>query len=305
MMTFDLIITNCNIVTSQGVFKGTVSIDEGKIMAISSPTTVFDATKVIDAKDGYLLPGVIDPHVHFGHRPKGFVKNLEDDQESLVDGGVTSVLSFIGEQEQYSKFIPPIIDGIHQTSLIDVGIHTVINNREQLAGVNECAQKFGVTSIKFFIANRGGVQLYPSTWSVDDGTFYEGLGIVSRMGPPMLALAHCENWEIASMMADKLKAEGRSDQAAWSDSFRLAIRSGVDTTYTLDTQAAMVPYDPYPHGYVPFHGHTYEWCYGRLFFRQLQLRYNVRLDTVVGGADDAAGAGYPASASPFPRGRDR
>jgi len=217
-VTFDLIITNCNIVTAQGVFKGTVSIDEGKIVAISSPSAVFDATKTIDARDGYLLPGVIDPHVHFGHPPKGFVKNLEDDQESLVNGGVTSVFSFIGEQEEYSKFIPPIIEGIHQNSLIDVGIHTVINHRDQLAGVTECAQKFGVTSIKFFIANKGGVQIYPSTWSVDDGTFYEGLRLVAKLGAPMLALAHCENWEIASMMADKLKAEGRTDQAAWSDS---------------------------------------------------------------------------------------
>ena len=95
-MTFDLIITNCNIVTAQGVFKGTVSIDEGKIVAISSPSAVFDATKAIDARDGYLLLGVIDPHVHFGHPPKGFVKNLEDDQESIVNGGVTSVFSFIG-----------------------------------------------------------------------------------------------------------------------------------------------------------------------------------------------------------------
>ncbi|MFQ6011312.1 MAG: hypothetical protein ACE5KG_03980, partial [Nitrososphaerales archaeon] len=217
-MTFDLIIKNCNIVTSQGVLKGTVSVDEGKIVAISSPTTLFDATKVIDAKESYLLPGVIDPHVHFGHRPKGFEKNLEDDQESLLNGGVTSVFSFIGEQEAYPKFIPPIIEGIQTTALIDVGIHTVINNREQLADVPECAQKFGITSLKFFIANRGGVQLYPSTKSVDDGTFYEGLGIVAKLGAPMIALAHCENWEIADLMVEKLKAEGRNDQAAWADS---------------------------------------------------------------------------------------
>ena len=53
-------------------------------------------------------------------------------------------------------------------------------------------------------------------------------------------------------------------------------------------KTTVVSYDSHPHKYVHFYSYTHERYHGWIFFGQLQLRYNVCLDTVVGAADDDA-----------------
>lgn len=62
-MTFDLVINDGKLVTPQGIFKGNLAVAEGKIMAISLSET-FQGHEMINASGKYVLPGVIDPHVH-------------------------------------------------------------------------------------------------------------------------------------------------------------------------------------------------------------------------------------------------
>jgi dihydropyrimidinase/dihydroorotase len=40
---------------------------------------------------------------------------------------------------------------------------------------------------------------------------------VAALGPPGVVCMHCENWEIARIFDRRLRAEGRTDWAAWSD----------------------------------------------------------------------------------------
>mgnify|MGYP002021933392 CR=1 FL=1 len=62
----DLVIKNARIVTSNGVMDGGVAVDEGKIVAVTSDTTLLDSSKVIDAGGLLLLPGLVDPECHMG-----------------------------------------------------------------------------------------------------------------------------------------------------------------------------------------------------------------------------------------------
>ncbi len=57
----------------------------------------------------------------------------------------------------------------------------------------------------------------------------------------------------------------------------------------------MVSDDYYSHEYVPFHGDSLERRPWGFFFRQLQLRYHVCLDPLVGGTDDVAGSRFQQS----------
>lgn len=58
----DTLITNCNVVDvfSQTIFESSVAIGDGKIVGFGE----YEAAKTIDAAGGYLMPGLIDGHVH-------------------------------------------------------------------------------------------------------------------------------------------------------------------------------------------------------------------------------------------------
>ncbi|WP_290921087.1 adenine deaminase [Halodesulfovibrio sp.] len=58
----DTLITNCNVVDvfAQTTFESSVAIGDGKIVGFGE----YEAANIIDAEGGYLMPGLIDGHVH-------------------------------------------------------------------------------------------------------------------------------------------------------------------------------------------------------------------------------------------------
>jgi len=51
----------------------------------------------------------------------------------------------------------------------------------------------------------------------DDGTVYLAMKNIAALGPPAILCLHCENWEIGRVLKEELKAQGRTDPAAWDD----------------------------------------------------------------------------------------
>ena len=82
---------------------GDVLIRDGVIQRISN-TLDIDDDDVIDAHDCYLLPGIIDDHVHF--REPGLTDKADMHTESMsaVAGGVTSVLDMPNVVPQTTSF---------------------------------------------------------------------------------------------------------------------------------------------------------------------------------------------------------
>ena len=89
------LITNAIIVNEGRQQKGAVLICEGRIAGIFTGETPLEAPagcKIIDAGGKYLLPGVIDDHVHFrepGLTGKG---DMSSESHAAVSGGVTSYM---------------------------------------------------------------------------------------------------------------------------------------------------------------------------------------------------------------------
>ena len=78
------------IVNEGRIFDGSVVIEDGNIIDITKqqPETSFD--EIIDASGCYVLPGVIDDHVHF--REPGLTEkaDIESESRAAAAGGVTS-----------------------------------------------------------------------------------------------------------------------------------------------------------------------------------------------------------------------
>lgn len=83
------LIKNATVITSCKTYRSDVFVRNGKIEEIGSPLYC-KAAKVIDATGLHLIPGVIDPQVHF--REPGFTwkEDIESGSRGCAKGGITS-----------------------------------------------------------------------------------------------------------------------------------------------------------------------------------------------------------------------
>ncbi len=90
-----VLIINARIVNEGKIFRGAVLLKDEYIHDIfpeRPPENILSASTIIDAKNAYLLPGIIDTHVHFrepGYPQKG---NLKSESLAAMAGGVTSIM---------------------------------------------------------------------------------------------------------------------------------------------------------------------------------------------------------------------
>lgn len=86
----DLILRNTKLVSNSSIIDADIGIENGKIAAVGQIKNT--AEREIDCKGKYILPGLIDIHVHFrdpGYTEKG---DFKTESEAAVAGGVTSII---------------------------------------------------------------------------------------------------------------------------------------------------------------------------------------------------------------------
>ena len=94
--TCDILITNASaVVPNAGVLDGTnIMIEDGKIKALLKSVDNVSASRKIDALGKYVLPGAIDPHVHYGvYSPIN--ESARTESRSAAVGGVTTMIRML------------------------------------------------------------------------------------------------------------------------------------------------------------------------------------------------------------------
>jgi dihydroorotase len=84
----DLLIKNAKVVSSSGIQQKDVLIQKGKITQVES-NVGHAGVEMIDAKGLYLLPGVLDPQVHFREPGATWKEDLHTGSMAAAAGGVT------------------------------------------------------------------------------------------------------------------------------------------------------------------------------------------------------------------------
>ena len=95
----DTIIENCKLINKTGNFN--VGIKNGKIAKISK--IPFEGSKKIDIKGNLLLPGFIDPHVHFRDPGLTQKEDFKTGSESAANGGFTTVIDMTNTSHKHCK----------------------------------------------------------------------------------------------------------------------------------------------------------------------------------------------------------
>jgi dihydropyrimidinase len=89
----DLLLTNARLLLpQQGLTEGVLGVIDGRIAIIAEPGAPLEARETIDCQGLWVLPGLIDPHVHFGFGSPE--TDFETESRFAALGGTTTVLSF-------------------------------------------------------------------------------------------------------------------------------------------------------------------------------------------------------------------
>ena len=91
---YDLLIMGGNIVdpASDLLEQAEVAIQGGRVVAVAKGLHRGSARQVVDAGGQWVLPGLIDSHVHVSARPEGY--------RMMAQAGVTCALDMAGQPEE-------------------------------------------------------------------------------------------------------------------------------------------------------------------------------------------------------------
>ncbi|GAB4339839.1 MAG: dihydropyrimidinase [Candidatus Abyssubacteria bacterium] len=200
------------IVTPTGRFTGSLLADDGKISAIGKKDALPDAERIIDASDKYVLPGLVDPHVHFRYVDTPIDESFALMTRSAAAGGVTTVLPFIASLEHIADSLEVFKQIYDMAAHVDGSFHAIIFKPEQIGEVGTLV-KSGIISFKFLLPYKGSEAL-PGVGDIDEGLIFLGMREIADAGA--LAMVHCESPDLFFHLRDALMKDVPPD-AHWHD----------------------------------------------------------------------------------------
>lgn len=208
----DLLIRGGTVVSPRGRARLDVAAQDGRIVALLAPGTGdVDARETIDAGGLFVLPGVIDGHVHFREPGLTWKEDIATGSHAAVMGGVTTVLEMPNTV--------PATDSVEHAALkasrvpgrawCDIGLIGVVTetNAPELRPMAEARLVVGFKA--FLGPTTGGIEA-PS-----DGAILDALAEVRDLG--MRLGFHAENGAIVAWATDRVRAAGRADPLAHLD----------------------------------------------------------------------------------------
>jgi dihydropyrimidinase/dihydroorotase len=221
----DLVVRNGIVVTARGRFHGGVAVAGERIVAVGADGGLPPARRVVDARGGFVIPGLIDAHVHMASEedpsiPEGLAANMPGETDGALHGGVTTFGHFVGMRNE------PLVPNVRATiehgdrwSHVDYFMHAIVSTEAHF-DEQPAVWDLGVTSFKhFFNAYRArpGEELSWLGGPSDAGMLYRSLRFCAERGAPGVVVAHCEDIDLIVHFEAQVKASGRRDLGAWSD----------------------------------------------------------------------------------------
>ena len=208
----DILFRNARIVLpGEGVIPGSVGVADGRIAAILSPDAAIPAAEVVNCDERFLMPGLIDPHTHFGFGSTE--TDFRTESRSAALGGVTAAFTF-HRSKDLRESVGPWRDLGNRQSCIDFAFHFGLTSKLDVAHLKECADRFGVTSFKFYLMYKGEAGAAKGFHEIDDALLFSAMQQVAGIRGGILG-AHCENVEVIRALRPPIKDAGQDDLRAW------------------------------------------------------------------------------------------
>ena len=207
MGSYDLIVKGGALVDATNVIQGDLCIGDGKVQAIVRDADPELAATVVDARGCYVLPGILDAHVH-----PIYADSMESLSLSAAHGGITTLIHFIGSGNFTAWGAKPewsLADSIQHfrgegeaTSYLDFAFHAAIAQADDHGKTIPAAVALGVTSFKMFLAYKSrGMML-------SDEQMLEAMETMRDTGA--LAMVHAESGCAIDYLEQKLIGAGKT-----------------------------------------------------------------------------------------------
>lgn len=206
---YDLVIRGGRVVGPDQTVDADVAVQGRQVAALlTRDASRADARRTIDADGLHVIPGGIDPHVHF-NLDYGPAHSHDYDYGTMAAacGGTTTVINFA---MQYGDELP--LDGVRRSldqargkAVIDFGLHLAFagNFSPQLvAGLRDLFE-FGVPSVKIYM-------IYGTKpgWVGGDGGMWAVMQEASRHNG--MVMVHCENASIVNHLTQEAMRAGKN-----------------------------------------------------------------------------------------------
>ncbi len=211
MTQVDLTIKNGTIVSTNTSFQAGIAVKEGKIVAIASNANLPDSSRTIDAAGLFVLPGVIDVHVHLRDPGYTYKEDFKTGTLAAAAGGTTCVFDMPNNHPPV-RDVTALKDKIHaaeEKAVVDYGLYGLLTDGN-LDEVRKLAQA-GVIGYKCFMGETLGKIGPPS-----DGEMLDELAEVAAVD--LRVSVHAENDPILQYRINKLRKQGRRDAYAHFES---------------------------------------------------------------------------------------
>ncbi|MBS4211694.1 allantoinase AllB [Neobacillus rhizophilus] len=206
-MKYDLVIKGGKVVFRDEVKSVDIAVKDGKISAIAE-TIDDEALRIIDAKGQYVMPGMIDTHVHICEPGRTEWEGFVTGTKALAAGGTTCYV------DMPLNALPATVDrkslqlklnAAKGKNYVDYALYggLVPGNLEKLEELSE----EGVVAYKCFMATCGS-ELPDDFKNVDDYTLFIGMKKLAELGA-VLSI-HAENAEMTDRMGQEMMKQGKT-----------------------------------------------------------------------------------------------
>jgi dihydroorotase-like cyclic amidohydrolase len=144
----DTLIKNAKIVSPENITDGNIAIENGKVAAIITDASLPEAKDIIDAEGKYVIPGVIDPHIHYGVYHSG--EEEIEDLQCAAYGGTTTACSFVSlgataEKGSYEGVFEKWVEVWEQNAVLDTIFHGGMCSEKNIEDVVTNAERVSYT----------------------------------------------------------------------------------------------------------------------------------------------------------------
>lgn len=203
----DVIITGGTVVSAAGEERLDVAIDGERIAALAAPGTLGAARRSIDATGCLVIPGGVDPHVHYEMDFQGLlVTEGPEHTHAAIHGGTTTVIDFAFQEPPagLAEAVAARRAQLEGRMACDWGLHAILTKDFSFEAVEEIGDviRAGVPTIKTMMTYG---------WMSDDGQRYGAMREVAEHGG--MSLVHAEDDAIANWLTAQYVREGRTHGA--------------------------------------------------------------------------------------------
>ena len=227
-MGADLVVRNARIVLPEtGVITSGMVIKDGRIASLGLPPGDLESTETLDAGGRIILPGLIDPHVHYGWGPD-LEERTKAESAFGVSGGITTFMRYFRRTESYLELMDEQIELANRLLYQDIAFHLTLFDQNHVSEMHQYAEQFGISSFKVYMNMEGEqgrgilMDLRPGATAEDPhdvdysaAHLNEVFSAMAQAPAPLVLSVHCEDGKMLQHGITKAQAKGLTGLEAW------------------------------------------------------------------------------------------